>query len=68
MLINDIFGCQKKLKDILPRAHFTDIRVRLNGKYYWFQGDFLKDVFRQVEFKKTEKECLCNLSAHEETT
>ena len=55
MEIIDNFGTKQLLKDILPEAHLVDIRVRLNGKNYWFEGDFLYDLFKNVTFKNEEK-------------
>jgi hypothetical protein len=66
MVLNDNFGCQQKLKDILPQSHFIDIRVRLNGKYYWFEGGFLKHIFKHVSFKRVETDADCKLNDHEE--
>lgn len=37
------------LKRMLPGAHYVDLRVRLNGKYRWFQADWLKDILARVD-------------------
>lgn len=66
MEINDNFGCQQLMKDIFPHSHFIDIRIRFNGKYYWFEGDFLKEIFKHVEFKRIEHDIDCNLESHAE--
>src|SRR5205823_1988034 len=32
----------KRLRELLPMAHTVDIKLRVNGEDWWFQGDFLK--------------------------
>lgn len=46
----DDFGANQLLKEISNNAHYIDIRVRLNGKFYWFEGDFLKRILQEVDF------------------
>jgi hypothetical protein len=64
--IQDVTGSKQLLKDILPQSHYIDIRVRLNGEYYWFEGDFLKQVLSDVEFKKESNGVQATLSSHME--
>lgn len=65
--IDDNFGCNQLLKDIAPHSHFIDIRVRFNGKYYWFEGNFLKHVFPFVNFKRIDNDGITStLESHEE--
>ena len=54
--VDDNFGCKQLLKDILPNVHMIDIRVRMDGKYYWFEGDYLKEILRQVEYKQIDND------------
>ncbi len=49
---DDWTGSKSLLKKVLPQSHFVDIRVRLNGKYYWFEGDFLKQIMPYVKIKQ----------------
>ncbi len=39
----------RKLSVILPQAHFSNLHVRINGKWEVYESDWLKDLFR--EFK-----------------
>lgn len=55
--IQDTFGANKLLTEIAPHSHFIDIRVRYNGEYYWFEGDFLKQIFKQLEFYNQTHTC-----------
>jgi hypothetical protein len=32
------------LKKILPKAHFINIRVRINGEWREYEADFLKEL------------------------
>lgn len=48
--IKDNFGCHETLARAIRGAHFIDIRVRVDGKYHWFEADFLKHIFEQVQF------------------
>jgi hypothetical protein len=61
--INDNNGCKQKLKDIANHSHFIDIRVRYDGQYYWFDGDWLKDVLSNIEFKNIDGDT-CKLEHH----
>lgn len=54
MDIDDNFGSNQILKDISKSSHYIDIRVRYNGNYYWFEGDFLKQVFPNINFKQID--------------
>ena len=54
--INDNFGSNQILKDIAPQSHMIDIRVRYNGAYYWFEGDFLKHVLKNVNFNQIDND------------
>jgi hypothetical protein len=66
MKIDDNFGANQLLKDIIPQSHIIDIRVRMDGKYYWFEGDFLKQVLPNVEFIRIEKDTQSKLEDHAE--
>lgn len=33
------------LQEALRLAHTVDIKVRVEGKDYWYEGDFLKEVY-----------------------
>jgi hypothetical protein len=68
MRIDDNFGCQQLLKSLLPQCHMIDIRIRLDGKYYWFEGDYLKDILKHVAYNRIEKDIDCELKHHEELT
>lgn len=68
IVVDDIFGCQQLIKNVLPQSHFVDIRIRLNGQYYWFEGDFLKQILKHVEFNRIEHDIDCNLENHKEIT
>jgi len=65
MEIDDNFGCRQLIKDILPNIKTIDIRIRMDGKYYWFEGDFLKQILRQVDFNQIDNQGVkCKLSDH----
>ena len=64
---DDNFGAKQLLKDIAPQAHMIDIRVRLNGEYYWFEGDFLKQILPHVHFNRIEKDISATLEGHKQT-
>jgi len=68
MRVADETGTYQMMKDVLPQTHMIDIRIRLNGKYYWFEGDFLKRVFRGLQFvqSKENRDIKPNLKDHEE--
>ena len=68
VICDDNFGNQQLLKDIAPHCHMIDIRVRLNGKYYWFEGDFLKRIFPFVRFNQIDNGIKTKLENHEERT
>ena len=38
----------RKLKKLLPYSHYVDFRVRNNGEYLFFEADFIKQIFAQV--------------------
>jgi len=64
---DDNFGSNQLLKDIAPQSHMIDIRVRLNGKYYWFEGDFLKYIFPFIRFNQIDNDGIkSTLESHEE--
>ena len=48
--IRDNFGCGATLARAVKAAHYVDIRVRVDGRYCWFQSDFLKNILKHVEF------------------
>lgn len=54
--IDDNFGSQQLLKDILPNIRTIDIRIRMDGQYYWFEGDYLKQILRQVEYNQIDND------------
>ena len=60
----DVTGSRQLLKDSINQSHYIEIRVRLNGKYYWFEGDFLKDLLKIVEFKKERNGVEAKLKTH----
>jgi hypothetical protein len=65
--IDDNFGSNQLLKDIAPQSHMIDIRVRFNGKYYWFEGDFLKSVFPHIQFNQIDNDGIkADLEGHEQ--
>jgi len=64
----DNFGYKQQLKDILPQSHFIDLRVRLNGEYYWFECDWLKDVIRKIQFIPGEYQKMPNLDDSKQKT
>lgn len=65
--VDDNFGSIQLLKDIAPQSHFIDIRVRLNGKYYWFEGNFLKHIFPFINFNRIDNDGMtAKLEHHEE--
>lgn len=64
---DDNFGCQKLLANLLPQCHLIDIRIRLDGKYYWFEGDYLKQILPHVEYNRIEKDIECELKNHEQS-
>jgi len=67
--LDDNFGSLQILKDILPTSHFIDIRVRLDGKYYWFEGDFLKSVFKGIDIKPIDNDGIkATLESHKEAS
>jgi len=66
IIIDDNFGAKDLLKKILPQSHHVDIRVRLNGQYYWFEGDFLKEIFKKVSFNRIEHDITATLDDHKE--
>lgn len=66
LCVDDLFGANQLLKDIAPQSHTIDIRVRLNGKYYWFEGDFLKQILPSVKFKRIEHNTQTTLDDHRE--
>lgn len=68
LIIDDAFGANQILKDMAPHTHYIDIRIRLNGEYYWFEGDFLKHVLPHVTFKRLDHEITATLEGHKETT
>ena len=64
---DDNFGSKQLLKDVAPHCHMIDIRIRLNGKYYWFEGDFLKQIFPHVHFNQIDNDGIkATLDSHEE--
>jgi len=64
--VPDNFGCQQLIKDILPNVHMIDIRIRMDGQYYWFEGDFLKRILPYVKFNRVELDINCKLENHRE--
>jgi len=64
--VPDNFGCQQLIKDILPNVHMIDIRIRMDGQYYWFEGDFLKRILPYVKFNMVELDINCKLENHRE--
>ena len=48
--VEDNFGSQQLLKDILPNVRTIDIRVRMDGVNYWFEGDYLKQILKHVDY------------------
>lgn len=46
--VDDNFGEKQLLKDTLPNVRTIDIRIRMDGKYYWFEGDYLKKILKHV--------------------
>lgn len=39
----------RELKRMLPHSNYVDFRVRINGEYKFFEADFIKQIFSQVE-------------------
>jgi hypothetical protein len=64
--IDDNFGSNQILKDIASQTHMIDIRVRMDGKYYWFEGNFLKHVLPYVTFNRLEHDISATLKGHEQ--
>lgn len=64
--VNDNFGSNQILKDLLPGSHIIDIRVRANGKYYWFEGNFLKQIIGHVDFELVDNGLNATLEQHAE--
>ena len=62
--IDDNFGCRQLMKDIAPHTHFIEIRIRYDGDYYWFEGDWLKTVLPHLKFKRIEHDVSCNIADH----
>lgn len=60
----DVCGSYQLLKDILPGSHFVDIRVRLDGRYYWFEGDFIKQILPEITFNKEDNGVQAKLESH----
>lgn len=56
--VDDNFGSQQLLKDIIGQSHMVDIRVRLDGQYYWFEGDYLKQILPHVEYNQTDNDAI----------
>ena len=52
----DNFGVKKLLADLIGQSHFVDIRVRLNGEYYWFEGDYLKQILPKLTYKQVDND------------
>jgi len=66
--IHDICGNVALLRDIVPSSHFIDIRVRYNGEYYWFEGDFIKYILPHLELIKEDNGISAKLQSHKENT
>ena len=62
MKIDDNFGANQLLKDVVPQTHYIDIRIRLNGEYYWFEGNFLKQVLPHVQFNRIDHDISATLA------
>ncbi len=62
--IVDTFGSKQILKEIAPHSHFIDIVVRYNGETYSFEGDFLKQILPDIDFKLVDKEYQSTLENH----
>jgi hypothetical protein len=45
----------QRLINRLKHAHQTDLCVRINGQYEWFQADWLKDMVRVTPPQRTEE-------------
>jgi len=65
--IDDNFGSQQLLKDILPNVRTIDIRIRMDGQYYWFEGDYLKQILRNVNYNQINNDGIkSNLEQHKQ--
>ena len=54
VVIDDNFGSQQLFKDIAPHSHMIGIKVRYCGEWYWFEGDWLKQVLSKIEFNQID--------------
>jgi len=54
--VDDNFGCQQLLKDILPNVRTIDIRIRIDGQYYWFEGDYLKHILKHINYHQIDND------------
>ena len=67
LCVDDNFGCQQLLKDILPNVRTIDIRIRMDGQYYWFEGDYLKQILRKVRYNQIDNDGIkCKLEDHKQ--
>jgi len=67
LCVDDNFGCQQLLKDILPNVRTIDIRIRMDGQYYWFEGDYLKQILRKVTYNQIDNDGIkCKLEDHKQ--
>ena len=67
LCVDDNFGCQKLLKDILPNVRTIDIRIRMDGQYYWFEGDYLKQILKHVHYNQINNDGVkCKLENHKQ--
>jgi len=64
MQLKDNFGCKTTMAKAIKAAHYVDIRVRVDGKYVWFEGDFLKELLKHVEFVPSEEIQSCSGRQH----
>lgn len=37
------------LKNVLPKAHMIDIKVRINGEDRYYEADWLKQAIKDIE-------------------
>ena len=42
------------LQDALRLAHTVDIKVRVEGRDFWYEGDFLKEIYNLKEWVKRQ--------------
>lgn len=62
--VTDNFGCGETLAKAVKASHYCDIRVRVDGRYCWFQADFMRKLFQHVVFVPGDEIHTCRGREH----